>query len=156
MLAIKENNSNKKCTPNVLPCQINHNGPVDVGKNYWAPIRTPDGKSTAYFRGRKLVGKTLSLPEGYRGAVLTPAEEAEPRSAIKESEVIDVDADEVEEEETPGVMEQQASFDKVLVWGHEVEAGEEDTYIRGLEEWIGFAGKIHSYDEDLKVDTKVI
>ena len=29
-----------------------------------------DGKKIAYFRGRKLVGKQVALPEGYRGTIL--------------------------------------------------------------------------------------
>ncbi|KAH8808699.1 ribonuclease H2, subunit C [Xylogone sp. PMI_703] len=153
MIAIKEGKSNGKCTPNVLPCRINHNGPVDVSKKYWTPSKMPDGKSTAYFRGRKLVGKTLVLPDGYRGVVLTPTET--PKPTTQEPEVIDVDADEPEEE-IAGFMEQHASFDGVLVWGHEVGLSEEDTYIKGVEEWIGFAKKIHSYDEELKTESKGI
>ena len=56
-----------KCSPNVLPCRINHDGPVNAAKRYWDPTTEADGTKTAYFRGRKLRGKTIQLPEGYRG-----------------------------------------------------------------------------------------
>lgn len=29
-------------TPNVLPCRINHNGPVNASERYWQP-QTSDG-----------------------------------------------------------------------------------------------------------------
>lgn len=42
MLAIEKSKSHKgKCTPNILPCRINHNGPVHASKRYWNPITTP-------------------------------------------------------------------------------------------------------------------
>jgi len=42
MLAIEKSKSHKgKCTPNVLPCRINHNGAVDASRRYWNPTKTP-------------------------------------------------------------------------------------------------------------------
>lgn len=50
---------------------------------------------------------------------------------------------EEEEEEEVKILEEQASFEEVLVWGHEavVDVGE-DAYVRGVEEWIGFAESV--------------
>lgn len=40
MLAVQPpiQSSNKKITPNILPCRIRHDGPVAVSKRYWDPI----------------------------------------------------------------------------------------------------------------------
>lgn len=37
----KQSHDADKCTPNILPCRINHNGPVNASKRYWAPEVDP-------------------------------------------------------------------------------------------------------------------
>lgn len=58
----------KQCTPNILPCHIRHNGPIKVTRRHWDPTVEGDGTCTAYFRGRKLRGRRIGMPDGYRGA----------------------------------------------------------------------------------------
>ncbi|GFQ04828.1 ribonuclease h2 subunit c [Phtheirospermum japonicum] len=58
-----------------LPCCIKHDGPTPVS-HYFKPKTTGievDGLKVeeAYFRGRKLHGTTIALPEGYSGNFLT-------------------------------------------------------------------------------------
>ncbi|RDW69710.1 hypothetical protein BP6252_08730 [Coleophoma cylindrospora] len=141
MLAIeKSKNHQGKCAANVLPCKINHNGPVDVSDRYWAPTETLEGKRTAYFRGRKLNAKTLKVPEGYRGVVLSATDRILPRPEIAQGE-------EEEAEDVPeiGIMEEEAEFDEVMVWGHDtLPDATADPYTKGMEEWIAFAEQIHS------------
>jgi hypothetical protein len=36
-------------------------------------------------------------------------------------------------------VEQLACFDEVVVWGHEAVPASDDTYSKGLREWISFA-----------------
>lgn len=94
-----------------------------------------DGTPTAYFRGRKLQGKSVKLPEGYRGVIAAVSEAEEP---TVQTEVIDLEA------ETPqGSLQVQAEFDEMLVWGHEsaVDASA-DPYLRGTEEWLALAEKV--------------
>lgn len=70
------------CTVNILPCRVHHNGPAKVTKRYWDPVaekgtksKLPlgslltciDGSKVAYFRGRKLKGTSVRIPEGYKG-----------------------------------------------------------------------------------------
>lgn len=43
MLSIQSTNSNK-CTPNLLPARLNHNGPINNTQRYWSP--TTDEKGT--------------------------------------------------------------------------------------------------------------
>jgi hypothetical protein len=45
MLSIQTADS-KKCTPNLLPARINHNGPINNTQRYWAP--TTDEKGTQH------------------------------------------------------------------------------------------------------------
>lgn len=82
-------------TPNIIPCRVHHDGPVDSLDRYWMPVedekgtfdpklntlspwnseqsktkRTPqylDNTQTVHFRGRKLRGRRVALPDGYQG-----------------------------------------------------------------------------------------
>lgn len=72
MLAIQQSKDTNQAyyTPNILPCAIKHNGPVQASERYWNPEVDENGKQTAYFRGRKLQGRTVKLPAGYQGESL--------------------------------------------------------------------------------------
>jgi ribonuclease H2 subunit C len=55
--------------------------------------------------------------------------------------------DEAEEEQdsTPEtkVLQELATFDKITVYGHEVQPdAQEDVYVKGINEWIGLAGAV--------------
>ncbi|KAK7715072.1 hypothetical protein SLS64_003769 [Diaporthe eres] len=105
-----------------------------------------NGKRVAYFRGRKLHGKELKVPEGYRGVVVDKTEPPEPRAPRPdEPEVVDLDA----EDEIPlGALDTKAEFDEMVIWGHESMADtSSDPYVRGIEEWMKVAKKIHSFEE---------
>lgn len=54
-------------TPHVLPCRIHHDGPIESTERFWAPRPDEDGTQSAHFRGRKLRGRRVPLPDGYRG-----------------------------------------------------------------------------------------
>lgn len=48
-----------------------------------------------------------------------------------------------------GVMQVQAEFDEMVVWGHEAAVNaQDDPYIRGINEWLHVSERIHSYTED--------
>lgn len=56
------------------------------------------------------------------------------------------DEDEEEAEPEVKILEEQATFDEVMVWGHELVVDEDsDPYVRGVEEWIGFAEQVCSF-----------
>ena len=169
MLALRPlPNPAQKTTPNLLPTSIKHNGPISTASRYWSPKSEDDGTHTAYFRGRKLRGRTVKLPEGYEGVVLqkteqalsTPAHQATggPGGALAEQlrrmeEGDDLDEDEEMEGVEDGreveakVMETKATFNEIVVWGHEMVPEDEDVYVKGVEEWIGFAAAAHSFDD---------
>jgi hypothetical protein len=102
-----------------------------------------DCKNVAYFRGRKLHGKTVKIPEGYKGVILSSTDRKlhkEPRVSEEEEEL-----DENEQSENIGILEEQAEFDEVMFWGHEALPDEStDPYVRGVEEWITFAEQVSS------------
>lgn len=44
MLSIRKSSKHRgKCTPNALPCRINHNGRAEVSKRYWTPTKRNGG-----------------------------------------------------------------------------------------------------------------
>lgn len=134
-----------KATPNVLPCRIQHDGPVTEVDSYWSPSQEPDGKRVAYFRGRKLHGRALRVPDGYRGVVVDKTEPPRPDAPRPdEPEVVDLEGG----DEMPlGALETKAEFDEIVIWGHESVADTpSDPFVRGVEEWIKVADKIHSYE----------
>ncbi|KAK7712184.1 hypothetical protein SLS57_007860 [Botryosphaeria dothidea] len=141
MLSIQRSSSHSgKCTPNLLPCRIEHNGPVNAADRYWRPE-----EEDAHFRGRKLCGRKLEVPDGYRGAVLSNTSRVLPQSDTER----DADADESEEQNIEvRVMEEVGEFDEVVVWGHEVAPdGNEDPYSKGIGEWLSFSEAVSAPEE---------
>lgn len=108
-----------------------------------------DGKNIAYFRGRKLHGKTLKVPEKYRGVVVSTSERILPKNEVVQARgdmVDDGDGGDEEVEKDVNVMEEQASFEEIVVWGHEVlPDGMADPYVRGVEDWIVFAEQVRGF-----------
>ena len=147
MLSIQPSNP-QKCTPNLLPARINHNGPINDAQRYWKPETDDKGKQHAYFRGRHLHGTALPLPENYTGAVLHVTGKQLPQARTQPQP----DGEEEVEESIPvevTIAEQVASFDEVLVWGHGGEVdGSQDIFIRGMNEWVGFAESMHVDEEE--------
>ncbi|MCJ1287725.1 hypothetical protein MMC26_007077 [Xylographa opegraphella] len=153
-----------KLTPNILPCRINHSGPVNASKRYWNVEDDEKGRKMAYFRGRKLLGREVKLSDSYRGAVICDTDRVLPLSDSPNASDFDAKApttakSTVEDDEGEGgddgeddieptkVLEEVATFDEILVWGHEQVPGEDDVFVRGVQEWLGFAEAMHSVGE---------
>ncbi|KAF7870013.1 hypothetical protein EAF04_004797 [Stromatinia cepivora] len=165
MLAIRPpSKPSKKYTPNLIPCRINHTAPIKVEKRYWDPKLTKYAKGkeelVAYFRGRRLIGRKVKVPEGWRGVVLRVGEEIMPRESNAEDERLgdeDEEGDDGEEKDVETKMvDEEGTFDDLMVWGHEclVDASG-DMVVRGIEEWVGWASAIHDCeDETNKGDEK--
>ncbi|KAF5026312.1 hypothetical protein F66182_1604 [Fusarium sp. NRRL 66182] len=107
------------------------------------PLSTQDGTKLAYFRGRKLQGKVVKLPEQCRGIVVERIPEKDPKT-LNEEPIEDVDA----EQEQAGSMQITAEFDEMVVWGHEsIADASADPYVRSMEEWLQVADrKLHRND----------
>ncbi|KAK1971026.1 ribonuclease H1/H2 small subunit [Colletotrichum sublineola] len=145
ILTIRSNksNNNSKVIANILPCRIHHDGPIGDSNTFWNPVQSEvDGKSLAYFRGRKLHGTTVKLPEQYRGVVMEKSDKVETQQLEDEGEGEAAEGDLVE----LGTMDVKAEFDKMVIWGHESSAeSASDPYVRSIEEWLTVAESIHSY-----------
>lgn len=50
-----------------------------------------------------------------------------------------VDETETESEEQVKILEEQGSFDEVVVWGHEAVPAADDPFVKGVEEWVRLA-----------------
>ena len=166
----------KPLHPNILPCTIHHSGPIKVSKRYWSPKTTTTTTSsstaphdhspkiqTAHFRGRKLQGRRIPLPEGYIGRILQKTageEEGEGKQPNRHEATAATAAAEEDEAGEDGKMsgsatvpvrmlETKGTFDALTIWGHEYapvdgEEGEEEGFARGIGEWIGFAEAVSS------------
>ncbi|KAK0921754.1 hypothetical protein LTR91_004513 [Friedmanniomyces endolithicus] len=159
MISLQPPRNPRTLTPNLLPCTIHHNGPLKIAKRYWEPQPSSEDTktSTAYLRGRKLRGRVVKLPKGYRGYLLQKTERdavalvssetgrgGERVGLVKDDGMGMAGGDEEEDEvEEVKVMEQKAVFDEMVVWGHEVLPEDGDEYVKGVEEWIAFAEAIH-------------
>lgn len=156
ILTIKPEENKAKAIANLLPCRIHHNGPVDAASQYWKPTTaegttkppinlapkkatTPnksifsDGSKTAYFRGRKLHGKAIKLPEQCHGVVIERRDDTARPAGTEDEELSD----------PVGTMRVTADFDELVVWGHEAVAdAAEDPYVRSMEEWLQVADKV--------------
>ncbi|KAI0817155.1 ribonuclease H2, subunit C [Xylaria sp. FL0064] len=142
---------------NLLPCRIHHDGDVNPSSTFWNPSKTQDGLQTAYFRGRKLHGKAVKLPEGYYGVVVEKTH-AKPQTSSTEQEQTDDDVEIIEKSDNQpevGAMKGKATFDKLMIWGHESTSDSTaDPYVRGMEEWIAFSEEIHSFTTEPETATE--
>ena len=58
--------------------------------------------------------------------------------------------DDVSEVEEPvKVLEVQGTFDEMMVWGHEILPAADDTFVKGVEEWVRFAEAVGAFSEDI-------
>lgn len=144
MLAITTPRESQKTTavvPNILPCKVAHSGPIPTAKRHWNPQPSSTDTQTAYFRGRKLQGKTIALPSGYEGKVLLKTDSLLPQKPHVPGNEDEEDEDEEVPEEVKQA-EQTSTFSSLVVWAHEAFPGSEDAYIQGLMEWPEFAASV--------------
>ncbi|KAI9821692.1 MAG: 3'-5' exonuclease [Pycnora praestabilis] len=94
-----------------------------------------------------LLPRTKASQQVGKRVVLATTEETLPAS---DKEIVNEEDDEADEEDEPKpvkVLKELASFDEVVVWGHEsIPDSESDAYLKTMEEWIAFAQTMHSYD----------
>ncbi|KAL2817386.1 ribonuclease H2 non-catalytic subunit-domain-containing protein [Aspergillus granulosus] len=149
-----ESNSqdSKSYTPNILPCRIHHDGPVESIDRYWTPVpdETDQNLQTAYFRGRKLRGRRVQIPEGYEGIVATHTDRELPTTASRNTTDVEVEEVDGEREEPVKVLEKQATFGDFVVWGHETIPPADDPFVKGVEEWVRFAEAMHMEHKEEK------
>ncbi|KAM3541422.1 hypothetical protein ARSEF1564_005649 [Beauveria bassiana] len=146
MLSIENGSKPKKVTANLLPCRIHHDGSIDPVGAYWRPTDNKDNSKEAYFRGRRLKGKTLPLPQGYCGLVLERKTDELQKEAHHQpcdgERADDDDNDDVVAMETVGKMQATGEFDEMVIWSHEsMASAAADPHVRSIEEWLQMSEK---------------
>ncbi|KAL9045304.1 MAG: hypothetical protein Q9214_001636, partial [Letrouitia sp. 1 TL-2023] len=152
MLAVhssKPNGQLVKCTPNLLPCRIHQDGPVNASPRYWKPQFAADGTAESYFRGRRLKGKEANIPEGYRGVVIKQGKNqripVQPNGDLLQDE--DADVSEMDE---VGTLEELAEFDAMMLWGHETIVDLDDAFVKGTERVRSQTPPLSAYNQPLR------
>ncbi|KAL6201652.1 hypothetical protein ACLB2K_025364 [Fragaria x ananassa] len=117
----------------LLPCCIKFNGPCDVS-DYFKPKPTgmeSDGLKTqeAYFRGRKLQGANVPIPDGYSGFVLGK-KSLDKRKASKISEG------------NSNCWEINAKYKSITYWNHDSVPSQDDAFLRSFH-WLAVAKTMH-------------
>ncbi|KAI3455835.1 hypothetical protein Pfo_012498 [Paulownia fortunei] len=112
-----------------LPCRIKYDGPTSVS-HYFKPKPTGmevDGLRVeeAYFRGRKLHGTTIAVPQGYSGFILGK------KNPDKETNTTNSDC-----------WETKATFQNVTVWNHDAMPSKNDAFLRAFH-WFTAANALH-------------
>ncbi|KAJ6788474.1 hypothetical protein PWT90_02619 [Aphanocladium album] len=114
-----------------------------------------DNTKEAYFRGRRLKGKTLPLPDGYRGLVMERTADELKKETQPPSDGTDDNDDEVVAMETVGAMQPTGEFDEMVIWSHEsMASAAADPYVRSVEEWLQVSEKIHDFKDETSATTK--
>ena len=102
-----------------------------------------DGNLESYFRGRKLRGQEVDLPQGYRGVIVKEAGKEKTATQSHDKGDGDGDGDGEEEgeedQEEATMLKEVGSFEKIVVWNHESMVNGDDAFVKGVSEWIDFA-----------------
>ena len=122
-----------------------------------------DENLEAYFRGRKLKGRAVKVPGGYAGSICSKvnkgSEAGEETTRGREGNGEELEEQEEEDSEEEGEvqeLQEVASFDKIVLWGHESLVEGDDSFVKGVEEWVGFAEAVSSCMEDLGIRVREI
>lgn len=115
----------------LLPCGIRHNSGAAVS-DYFKPRDTGvevEGVRVeeAFFRGRKLQGATVALPDGHRGYVL------EKKSGGKDMQSLDGEVSN---------FVSRAEFQNITYWNHDTMPSAEDPLPRCFH-WLTIANAMH-------------
>ncbi|XVF87083.1 hypothetical protein PTKIN_Ptkin18bG0091900 [Pterospermum kingtungense] len=118
-----------------LPCCIKFNGPCSVS-HYFKPKPKGieiDGLAVeeSHFRGRKLQGTTISLPNGYSGFVLGKKKEISGKR--KACDLSEGRSDN---------WEMKAKFDKLTYWNDDSPPSKDDPFLRSFH-WFAVAEALH-------------
>lgn len=143
-------------TVHLLPCHIKYSGPAPVSEFFHSTTAKPDGgdEREAYFRGRKLVGTSYSVPQDHIGLVFNSSATSNTQSVsstpITKRQARGDDAQSEEVSEGDAEMEElttwtaKSKFDKIVVYTNSGSlTSNEDHVSRGLNEWFDLANAMH-------------
>lgn len=145
--------------PCILPCHVKYSGPAPVADFFKIETTATNDHCEAYFRGRKLVGTTVNVPDQYTAVVYGSSREAITRTArqpachstrVPTSGDVDRERLATGEEQEQDEVEEVTQWDlkhksnRMIVFGDSAPLNtEKDAVIKGLTEWIQLANIIH-------------
>lgn len=56
---------------------------------------------------------------------------------------IEIEEEEDEPPEPVRILQEVSTFDEVVVWGHDAVPDADNAFVRGVQDWIGFAEALH-------------
>ena len=134
-----------------MPCKIIP-AETTVTKQLWNPavgeetLQDGSRQVTAYFRGRRLVGKEVDLPKGFIGLIPDPKtynENPQQPPKLLASKEDSEDEDEQEPSLPLPQLEPKYRFTKMRVLGHEESPSGDLAQMKALQEWSKMAAAIH-------------
>ncbi|KAG5928885.1 hypothetical protein E4U42_007752 [Claviceps africana] len=136
---------------NLLPCGVGHDGYTGQTANLWNPTKPPDGNLTAYFRGRKLTGKCLRLPEQYKGAV---AQIKNDDQRLTDGLDMSESKDQPDMEPLPAGQDLHitSTFDEICIWTHGSTSHGPDQLMPTEPKWNALIQKVHLMKIQLAFD----
>ncbi|XP_050105733.1 uncharacterized protein LOC126585371 isoform X1 [Malus sylvestris] len=121
----------------LLPCSIKFNGPSSVSQ-YFKPKSTAEGIESeglrtqeAYFRGRKLQGASIPIPDGYSGFVLG-------KKSLGKRKASD------NSDGSSNCWEMNAKYKSITYWNHDSLPSQDDAFLRCFH-WLSVAKSIFVY-----------
>ncbi|KIJ55519.1 hypothetical protein M422DRAFT_199768 [Sphaerobolus stellatus SS14] len=174
----------------LMPFHINHTGPASLSTYFLVKPSTPASEEpnedtvlqrvksrfTAAFRGRKMHGLKVDVPEGYTGIILEATGEGSStvtaiqkrpvspkKSTIRggrttrgsrtmedDADDDDFEAEEMRDEDTAGpirTLHATGKFTSFILWNPDVEVDEgQDEYLRSLTEYRTILSELHRTD----------
>lgn len=79
----------------------------------------------------------------YAGIVATPTDRELPTLQPTDRGTTE-DEGEAEPEEPVKILEAQGTFEDIVVWGHEIPPAADDSFVKGVEEWLRFAESVRT------------
>lgn len=139
MLAISKTEKSDSCIVNILPCRINHDGRMKITKRHWITSAESDGTRTAHFRGRRLRGRVIRLPDQYQAFILNATD----KTIVEPPPLVDDEDEEPEIPEPVRIVEQVSKVEEMIIWGHDQVPAPDSILVRSVDEWVAFAEAIH-------------
>lgn len=124
VIHLQNNSDCEDVIVHLMPCNIDYNGPAEVGRYFNSCIKTDKGASKGSFRGRCILGKTVSMPSGYKGVI------------TNEKNAIFSDAQSRK-------LEVTKSFDKMTYWNLETRPSQNDAIMNAFD-WASVASILHA------------
>ena len=99
-----------------------------------------------YFRGRKLIGKEVKIPNGYQGLVVEEVVEERKTGKNSGHQGRENEGESGDEDENLRSLQEISSFKEITLWGHDATVPEDDPFVKGIGEWISFAEAVSFRD----------